>query len=189
MSYNESGKQITRETLLKALNRLGDLLREKNKCVDLVCCGGVVSVLYHQSRWTTHDVDVLFPDNKFITDLLKTLIEQVGEELNLEHGSRDMWFNDSVSFIGLDTRSDTVVFNHPYLILRAAEWVEMIAHKVTAFRGERDITDAIHFLKEIKDNDPVRVLENVSKYRPFVPTITDELFQERFMLIWKRAYG
>lgn len=65
----------------------------------------------------------------------------------------------------------------------------MIAHKVTAFRGERDITDAIHFLKEIKDNDPVRMLENVSKYRPFVPTITDELFQERFMLIWKRAYG
>ena len=61
MAYEVSGKQITQVLLLKALNRLGDLLQARKTRVDLVCCGGVVSVLYHRSRHMTHDVDVLFP--------------------------------------------------------------------------------------------------------------------------------
>ena len=173
----------------KALNRLGDLLRERKTRVDLVCCGGVVSVLYHRSRHMTHDVDVLFPKVLKHAALLKLLIDQVGEELGLEHGPRDKWFNDGVSFIGLQTRSDTIVFNHPYLILRAAKWAEMLAHKVSAFRSERDIDDAVHFLKEIEEKDPEMVFKEISQYKPFVPSVNDALFRERFMQIWKRTYG
>jgi hypothetical protein len=53
----------------------------------------------------------------------------------------------------LETKSDTVVFRHPYLVLKAADWHEMLAHKLTAFRGQRDVTDAINFLREIKNSD------------------------------------
>ncbi len=55
--YDRSlGSQMTRFVLINALNRLGDLLKEKDKKQELVCCGGVVSVLYHASRHMTHDL-------------------------------------------------------------------------------------------------------------------------------------
>lgn len=55
MYYGTSGKQITRDIMIKALTRLGDLLKKHNKRLELVCCGGVVSVLYHGSWLTAND--------------------------------------------------------------------------------------------------------------------------------------
>lgn len=175
--------------MIKALTRLGDLLKKHNKRLELVCCGGVVSVLYHGSRQMTHDVDVLFPNNPHVTKLLNQLVDEVGQEYGLEHGPRDKWFNDSVSFIGLQTTSSTIVFNHSHLVLKAADWHEMLAHKITAYRGERDINDAIHFLKEIPSQSQQDVFAKVSKFRPFVPSIEDTKFQSRFDLIWERVHG
>lgn len=189
MYYGSSGSQITRFVLIKALNRLGDLLRSKGKKLNLVCCGGVVSVLYHASRNMTHDVDVLFPNNPAIKDLLRKLIDQVGEEFNLQHSPHDKWFNDSVSFIGLETKSNTVIFRHPYLVLKAAEWHEMLAHKISAFRGERDINDAVHFLKEISNSDKETIFAKTKKYKPFVPNVADNVFRKRFDQIWEKTYG
>ena len=189
MYYGETGKQITRTVILKALNKLGDLLEKKSRRLELVCCGGIVSVLYHGSRQMTHDVDVLFPNNPHVTKILKQLVDEVGKEFGLEHGPRDKWFNDSVSFIGLQSISNTVVFHHSHLVLKAADWHEMLAHKLTAYRGSRDVTDAIHFLKEISSKDKEEVFKKVSKYRPFVPHISDPLFESRFNRIWERVYG
>ena len=189
MYYGDSGKQITKPTMLRALNRLGDLLRSKNQRLELVCCGGIVSVLYHGSRQMTHDVDVLFPNNPMISDMLKGLVDEVGAEFDLEHGPRDKWFNDSVSFIGLQSKSNTVVFRHPYLVLKAADWHEMLAHKLTAFRGNRDINDAVHFLKEIKPKNKQEIFSKVNKFRPFVPHVEDRLFESRFNQIWEKTYG
>ena len=146
-------------------------------------------MLYHGSRQMTHDVDVLFPNNPRVTKLLKELVDQVGAECGLEHGSRDKWFNDSVSFIGLQSRSNTIVFNHPNLVLKAADWHELLAHKLTAYRSERDINDAVHFLKEISPKDKHAIFQKVSSYRPFVPHVADRLFESRFEKVWEKAYG
>ena len=189
MYYGATGTQITKDIILEALNKLGDLLKSKRQRLELVCCGGIVSVLYHGSRKMTHDVDVLFPNNPFVANLLKELVDQVGEEFGLEHGPKDKWFNDSVSFIGLQSKSDTIVFNHSNLVLKAADWHEMLAHKLTAFRGERDVNDAVHFLKEIKSKDKQSILVKTKSYKPFVPHIDDKLFDSRFEKIWIRAYG
>ena len=183
------GKQIDKTTMLKALNKLGDLLKENGKSVELVCCGGIVSVLLLGSRQMTHDVDVIFPDSPVVTELLKKLIDLVGEEFDLEHGPRDKWFNDSVSFIGLDSKSDTVVFNHSNLILKAADWHEMLAHKISAFRSSRDILDAECYLREIKSEDYMSVFEKVKKFKPFVPRVPDKQFETRFNQIWEKVHG
>lgn len=97
MTYEVSGKQITQVLLLKALNRLGDLLRERKTRVDLVCCGGVVSVLYHRSRHMTHDVDVLFPKVLKHTKLLKSLIDQKERFSVINEDYRSMWDADLAS--------------------------------------------------------------------------------------------
>ena len=189
MYYGESGKQITKPKIRKALNKLGVLLKQKNHRLDLVCCGGIVSVLFHGSRQMTHDVDVLFPNNPAVVKMLKGFVDEVGAEFGLEHGPRDKWFNDSVSFIGLQSKSNNIVFRHSHLILKAADWHEMLAHKITAFRGPRDRNDAIHFLKEIKPKVKQSIFQKVSEFRPFVPNIADALFEKRFNQIWEEAYG
>lgn len=189
MYYNDTGKQISRDIVFKALTRLGDLLGENGRRAELVCCGGVVSVLHLGSRHMTHDVDVLFPDNLHLTELVKKLVDDVGAELGLEHGPRDKWLNDSVSFIGLQSRSQTIVFQHPHLVLKAADWHEMLAHKLTAFRGNRDISDAVHYLKEIPSKNKQEVFRTVSDYRPFVPRVEDSQFAARFDQIWYKVHG
>jgi hypothetical protein len=86
MYRSESLSQLTANTVRQALIRLGDLLASKNLRLELVCCGGVVSVLYHGSRQMTHDVDVLFPNNPSLVSVLTQLVDQVGAEMRLEHG-------------------------------------------------------------------------------------------------------
>ncbi len=189
MYYAESGAQINKPIMMKALTKLGDLLRQNEQRVELVCCGGIVSLLYLGSRQMTHDVDVLFPNNPNVVKMLKTLVDKVGEEFGLEHGPRDKWFNDSISFIGLQSKSDNIVFHHSHLILKAADWHEMLSHKLTAFRNNKDIDDAINYLKEIKPIDKNLIFEKVSKYRPFIPNIADDVFENRFNQIWLKAYG
>lgn len=137
----------------------------------------------------THDVDALFPNDPHVTGILKSLVDQVGRELNLAYGERDKWFNDGVRFFDLKTKSENIVFRHTNLVLKAADWHEMIAHKLTAFRGERDITDSVHFLKEIKEEDKEKVFQEVSQYRPFSPPVDDKLFRRRFDQVWDSVHG
>lgn len=188
MYKEREGFKITQQILINALNRLGDLLKDNNLSYKFVCCGGVVSVLYLKSRGMTQDVDVVFPQNMDNTVLLNSLIKQVGDEFNIIHNSDSLWFNNDVEFIGLDTCSKTIIFNHTNLLLVAAEWTEMLAHKISAYRGDRDIIDAISFLREIKNKDSESVYEKVHKLKPFVPAIPDEIFKKRFNEIWKRTY-
>ena len=108
--------------------------------------------------------------------------------MRLEHGPRGRWLNDGISFFGLQTRSNVVVFRHPNLVLKAADWHEMLAHKLTAFRGDRDISDAKRFLEEIPSQDMDAVRNKVAQYRPFAPTIADAEFERRFGQVW-RVHG
>lgn len=82
-----------------------------------------------------------------------------------------------------------MVYKHSNLVLKAADWHELLAHKLTAFRGQRDVNDAIHFLKDIKPKDKLAIFNKVSEYRPFVPSVADKLFEARFEQIWGKAYG
>ena len=51
---------LTKHVLLKSLKRLGDLLKENGKKIELVVAGGVISLLVFNSRQLTHDVDAIF---------------------------------------------------------------------------------------------------------------------------------
>jgi len=67
----------------------------------------------------------------------------------------------------------------------------MLTHKLTAYRGQRDVTDAIYFLKEIKSKNKQQVFEKTFKYRPLIAfvQIDPHLFRTRFDLIWARVHG
>lgn len=69
--------------------------------------------------------------------------------MGLAANENSLWFNDSVSFFGLETTSNVIIFQHPFLVLKAASWEELLAHKVHASRHDKDILDAVRLLKEI----------------------------------------
>lgn len=186
--YSSTGRQISIQVLTKALKRLGDLLQKENKRLELVCCGGIISLMYFRSRAMTQDVDAIFPANPANKQLLVKLIKQVGEEMGLAADERSLWFNDSVSFFGLETKSNVVIFQHPFLVLKAATWEELLAHKVHASRHDKDIQDAVLMLKEIKDKDKEQIYEAVKKYAPFTPHVPEPLLRKRFEGVWNIAY-
>jgi len=182
--YSSTGKQISIHTLTKALDRLGDLLQAENKRLELVCCGGIISLMYFHSRAMTQDVDAIFPANPANKELLIRLIKQVGEEMGLATNDKSLWFNDSVSFFGLETKSNVIIFQHPFLVLKAAAWEELLAHKVHASRHDKDIQDAVRILQEIKGKDKETIYTAVKKYSPFTPHVPEPLLRKRFESVW-----
>jgi len=173
--------KIEKQLIVKALNRLGDLLGQNKRKYTLTCAGGIVSLLYFQSRSNTADVDVMFPEPwEGSLKPLKQSIEQVSKELKLPK----RWMNDSIKFFGLETRGDTVIFKHPNLTLVAAKWEELLAHKVKAYRDERDYRDALLIMREIGATDKETLWDDVVKYAPTIPRISKEELRRRFDKIW-----
>jgi hypothetical protein len=76
--------------------------------LEQTVAGGIVSLLHFGSRDMTQDVDALFPSSPEKSQLLKQLVEQVGQEQTLATSDAP-WFNDAISFFGLETKSNVVV--------------------------------------------------------------------------------
>ncbi len=174
---------ITKESLTKALNRLSELLYERNEKIELVVVGGAISVLFFENRRGTKDVDTVYPPGK--EKLMEELIKKVSTEQNLPND----WMNSSVEFFGVQTKSEIIIFKKDNLILYAAEWEEMLGMKLSgAFRGNKDIDDAMEILKQIGDKDKRKTLEKVVKYKNFTPQIPDDTIEKRFNLIWSKVF-
>ncbi len=70
--YDIGSGTHSKSVITKALTRLADLLKERNKRVELVAAGGVISVLIFGSRQMTRDIDVIIPlkDKVLIVELV-----------------------------------------------------------------------------------------------------------------------
>ena len=175
---------ITKERLTKALNRLNELLQDRNEKIELVVVGGAISVLFFENRYGTKDVDTVYPTGK--EKLMVELIKKVSIEQNLPND----WMNSSVEFFGVQTKSKIIIFEKDNLILFAAEWEEMLGMKLCgAFRGNKDIDDAMEILKQIGNKNKHKTLEKVVKYKNFTPQIPDDTIEKRFNLIWNKVFA
>jgi len=185
-SYNSNKGTLSKNAIEKALWRLGELLQEKKEHVELVTAGGVISVLLFGNREMTRDIDAIFPPKQ--KQILTMLINQVSKEQNLPSGEH-AWLNDSVSFFGLQTKSNNVIFRHSHLVLYTASWYELLGMKLSgAWRRDADFDDAIQILRQIGQKGKIETLKESIKYRNFSPYIDDETFTKRFNRTWKDAF-
>lgn len=185
--YDVGNGQLSKAVIEAALNRLGELLKDQNKRVELVVAGGIISVLYFGSRLMTRDIDAIIPEHDKV--LLARLINQVAAEQMLPTG-KHAWLNDSVSFFGLQTKSTNVIFKHSNLSLFSATWHELLGMKLSgAWRRDTDFNDAVHILREIGSNTKHHTLLESLKYKNFAPFTDDETFTKRFERIWQAAFG
>lgn len=103
--------------------------------------------------------------------------------------TKDRWFNDGIKFFGLYSAPNVTVFKHPHLVLKAASWYEMLAHKIHAQRNLNDFNDAVAYLKVIKSKDKKTVYNKTLKYKPLSPIVTDKAFHDYFESVWQKVYG
>jgi Nucleotidyl transferase of unknown function (DUF2204) len=185
--YHDIGNgRLSKVVIDTALKRLGDLLQIKNRRIELVAAGGVISVLQFGSRNMTRDIDVIIPEKD--KALLLELINQVAAEQNLPSG-KHAWLNDGVSFFGLQTKSTNVIFSHSHLTVFSASWYELLGMKLSGgWRRDTDFNDAIHILREIGDRERKKTLTEALKYRNFSPFVDDETFTNRFNRTWCDAF-
>jgi len=185
--YNNAGSgALSKPIIENALKRLAELLKAKNKRVELVAAGGVISVLIFGSRQMTRDIDVIIPQKD--KSLIETLVEQVSTEQNLPKG-KQAWLNDGVSFFGLQTKSDQTVFEHPNLTVYTASWSELLGMKLSgAWRRDADFDDAIHIMRQIGGTNRIEMLTKSLEYKNLSPFVDDHTFTKRFDRTWTSAF-
>jgi len=189
-TYNSKKGALSKMAIEKALGRLAELLQENKERVELVTAGGVISVLQFGNREMTQDIDAIFPPKQ--KQILTMLINQVSKEQNLPSGEH-AWLNDGVSFFGLQTKSNNVIFRHSHLVLYTANWYEnwyeLLGMKLSgAWRRDADFDDAIQILRQIGPEGKIEILKESIKYKNLSPYIDDETFTNRFNRTWKDAF-
>lgn len=185
--YDSRFGTLSRPIMERAMRRLGDLLKEKRKSIELVAAGGVISVMQFGNRQMTRDIDVIMPAKD--RDLLLRLIDQVAKEQNLPTG-KHAWLNDGVAFFGLQTKSANVVFRHPHLVVYSATWYELLGMKLSgAWRRDADFDDAIQILRKIGKENKAQTLAQASRFKNFTPHTDDATFTARFERTWKDTFA
>jgi hypothetical protein len=121
---------LTRETLTRALIRLGELAAAEGVVLEVSLYGGAVFTLVYESRDSTRDVDAIVRPG----DVAHRLSLRVAGELNLPSD----WLNDDVArFLGDKEAKRTLDSDRfgPGLIVSVPTASYLLALKLHAFRS------------------------------------------------------
>jgi hypothetical protein len=153
---------MTRNELLEALQRLGELIPEK---AQIVIAGGAALILGHYVDRGTGDGDVVYSDPPLVQ--LRSAIRQVAQE----RGLSPLWLNDGVKAFGdvlpedFDQRTDRMgAFGNLRVLLLGR--MDLILSK---FYGGREVD--LEDLAQIRPTDKeiefvLAQLDRIARFRP-----------------------
>ncbi|EDN66361.1 conserved hypothetical protein [Beggiatoa sp. PS] len=174
---------ITKPEIIQSLKRLGQLAESYGEQIELVTVGGALMLLAYDARPTTKDIDVLItmPDNR---TLVRQLAKQVAEERNLPED----WLNDAAKgyFIGLSIGE--VLLDLPGIKVHAPSIEQALAMKVSAWRTDKDIDDALVLMQQITRKNQ-RKEEIWFAVQPFLVPGCELKAQYAFDELWRIIYG
>ena len=171
---------LTKEEIIEALERLGELAKQQGNQIELLLVGGAAMVLMYNARPSTRDVDalILSPREARIT---RELAKQVSQEQNLPED----WLNDGAKGYLVGLSQGPVIFSAPGIVVKSPAVTQLLAMKLSAWRDDVDIEDARRLLQELTGKQE-KVWEQVEPY--LVPG--DELkAQYAFLDLWESTYG
>lgn len=127
-------KLLTRKDILRALERLSEILEARGVKADLFVIGGAAMTLAYRARPSTRDVDAIF---KRKNEVFKAAA-QVAREQTLP----DEWLNDGAKkFLGRPDRRPRPILDLPGVRIMAGSPEYLLAMKVLADRHDRDRED------------------------------------------------
>ncbi|MBI2924739.1 MAG: hypothetical protein HYY24_03435 [Verrucomicrobia bacterium] len=179
--------KLDQQTMLRALERLADLLRERGLLGEICLLGGAVMVLAFKARVATRDVDAIFHPAQVIRELAAV----VESEMDLpEH-----WLNDGAKgFVSARHQAqagDLPQFENLRLTAPTAEY--MLAMKCIAARVAEgsdepgDLPDIEFLVRRLGLKSPDEVLAVVAQFYPDsrVPARTRFVVEDIFASIKK----
>lgn len=157
---------LDRETILRALQRLADLLKARAAEGEVCLLGGTVMVLAFRARPATKDVDAIFEP----ASLLRDLARRVAIELELPED----WLNDGAKGF-VSARHETITtdlpqFEHLRLTMPTPEY--MLAMKCMAARigagpaEPGDVSDIRFLISHLGLRSAEEAREIVARYYP-----------------------
>jgi len=138
-------KLLTRKDILRALERLSEILQARGVKADLYVVGGAAMTLAFKARPSTRDVDAVFKR--------RNEVFKAAAQVAREQGLPDEWLNDaSKRFIGRPDRHPLPILDLPGLRLMAGSPEYLLAMKILADRHDRDRQDLRSLIRILKLN-------------------------------------
>lgn len=99
---------LTKQEIIEALKRLGDLAQQQGYSIELLLVGGAAMVLMFDARPSTHDVDVLIL-SPAEAQIVRKLARQVAQEFELFPD----WLNDGAKGYLVGVSQGETIFSAP----------------------------------------------------------------------------
>jgi hypothetical protein len=173
--------KLTRETILKALALLDDVLRLEETTGEICIFGGAAMILAFDAGFATRDVDAIFVPKAIVSKA----ILQIADELDLPAS----WLNDGVKgFVSENedfTTENMPVYQNLRVIRPSARYLlamKCLASRVTGYGERGDVTDIKILWKHLNCRSVNEVMEIVLEYYPpaQIPAKTQFLIEEIF---------
>jgi hypothetical protein len=157
--------ELSREVILKALERLNEELQHANLRGEICLFGGAVMVLAFRARPATKDVDAIFEP----VEKIRRAADMIGNELELPFH----WLNDGVKG-WISAHGETVSTGLPqfsHLHLTRPNNAYLLAMKSLAARaadpeGRGDRDDIVTLIRELKLYNPEAVFALIEHFYP-----------------------
>lgn len=129
------GEPLSTERLRELLDELSTELASQGERAQLFVVGGAAMALAYDESRTTRDVDALFEP--------KGQVRELAARLGGRHGLDEDWLNDAAKgFMPGADGAPRTVYESESLLVQVPSPEYMLAMKLHASRGERDLEDA-----------------------------------------------
>ena len=136
---------LTRDNLIAATTRFGELATADGQSVDLLMVGGGVMVLEFRARASTRDIDAIVT-NAADAGRVRGYAATVASERGLPSG----WLNDGAKGFLSGPVSPTLLFEAAGVCLSRPAIEQLLAMKLAAWRDDLDIADAGRLLAALQ---------------------------------------
>ena len=157
---------LTRDKIIDAWTRLGELAHAEGKSIDIIVVGGAVMAVYFQSRASTADVDGIFAP----APETRRWAQTVADELDLPSD----WLNDGAKGFLIGESEGPVLHRSAGIVVRTVAFAHLLALKLMAWRDDVDFSDALRILQALEEqpgidcSSPEKLLELVEPF--FIPS-------------------
>jgi hypothetical protein len=173
---------LTRDDIVRALKRLGELALAEGYTLHLVVVGGAAMVLGYHARLSTHDIDALFlppPEARMV----RTWAKQIARE----YGWAEDWLNDAAKGYMMGLSRGPVLLEAPGVEVRQPAVEQLLAMKLCAWRDDVDIADAARLLAELV---PVSSRDEIwQQVEPYLLPGRELKARYAFTDLWEATYG
>lgn len=138
-------------------------------------------VLAYESRLATKDVDALI-----ISPPKTAIVRQLAGQIANDRGWSADWLNDAVKGFVRGVSNGELLLESPGILVRAPSVEQALAMKLSAWRQDVDINDALVLLKQVADKPKDDLFLSLM---PYLAPGTELKAQYAFEDLWEKIKG